>query len=80
MDNKKIYQGLGVVATILMIIAAVYITAKNHKKEGFWFGVLALALVGSYIYVGSGKDSTQDVTKLRFGHPGPNSKDPDTEV
>ena len=39
----------GYATTILLIAGAVYITYKHKNDAGFWYGVLALALLGSYI-------------------------------
>lgn len=39
----------GYATTILLIAGAVYITYKHKNEAGFWYGVLALALLGSYI-------------------------------
>ena len=50
--------------TLLLISAGIYIGYKHHKEQGFWWGVLALLLLGSYISM-----STADGLKVRTGTP-----------
>jgi hypothetical protein len=56
MDIKKISS---TVITLLLIAAAVYIFSKHKNEQGFWYGVLALALLGSYVKWNSNKFSVK---------------------
>lgn len=49
--------------TILLVAGAVYITYKHKNDAGFWYGVLALALLGSYIKFNS------SMTSIKVGAP-----------
>lgn len=53
----------GYATTILLVAGAVYITYKHKNEAGFWYGVLALALLGSYI-----KFTTPN-TSIKIGAP-----------
>ncbi len=42
---------VGIAATVLLIGGGIYIGIKNYKEPGFWWGVVALILIGSSIYI-----------------------------
>ncbi len=52
-----------IVATLILSIAGLYIGIKHYKEGGFWWGVLAVLLIGSYISIGDG------TSKVRIGAP-----------
>ena len=54
---------VAIVATLILTIAGLYIGIKHYKETGFWWGVLAILLIGSYISLGDGN------TKVRIGPP-----------
>jgi hypothetical protein len=37
---------IGKIATLAIIGTAIYIGVKNHKRDGFWYGVGAVVLLG----------------------------------
>jgi hypothetical protein len=46
MDSKKISS---IAITIIFIAGAVYVFSKHNKETGFWWGVLAVMLMVSYV-------------------------------
>ncbi len=59
MDAKKLSS---YAVTIAMIAGGIYIGYKHRNKDGFWYGVLALALIGSYLSV-----SSNGCTEIKLG-------------
>lgn len=47
---------LGIIVTVLFILFGLYIGYKHYKDSGFWWGVLALVLISSSLFIG--KDNT----------------------
>lgn len=48
MENNK-STWLGATITLILVIAGIYVIFKHHKAAGFWMGVLAMFLLGSYV-------------------------------
>ncbi len=53
----------GWVITLIFIALGIYVGYRNHKKEGFWYGVLALFLLTTYVFV----DSENGTEKFNSG-------------
>lgn len=49
--NPKKYEWVGIIITLLLIGLGIYVIYKNHKRDGFWIGVLALFLIGSSLSI-----------------------------
>lgn len=47
--NIKTFSSWAV--TIAFVSAGIYIGYKNHNRDGFWWGVLAILLIGSYLTI-----------------------------
>lgn len=39
-------EWIGHTITLLIFILAIYVAVKHYKQPGFWYGVLALFLIG----------------------------------
>lgn len=53
----KKYTGLNTALWIGLTALGVYVGVKNHKRDGFWTGVLASALIfGISVTVSKGKN------------------------
>jgi hypothetical protein len=46
MDKDKFVRYGGVGLSIFLIVLGIYVGVKHHKEQGFWWGVLALFLIG----------------------------------
>lgn len=44
--NKEV---MGYIITLLFFILGIYLIFKHGKQQGFWWGVLAILLFGSYV-------------------------------
>lgn len=49
--NPKKYEWAGIFLTLCFVGIGIYIIYKNHKKEGFWLGFIALAIMGCSISI-----------------------------
>lgn len=48
MNTKKI---VGITTALALTAAAIYIWYKHGKEQGFWYGVLALLLLGTFLEI-----------------------------
>lgn len=51
--NFKWNHPVGIILTLAIVITGIYIGVKHYKQPGFWYGVLALMLVTSYVFIGN---------------------------
>lgn len=56
-DPKRTnYSWIGILITLLFIIAAIYVLVKFRKTPGYWWGILTMILLFSYLTIN--KDGT----------------------
>lgn len=59
-DTKNKYYYIWMIGTVLLLIGGIYIIYKHHKTPGFWWGLGAMILIGSSVYI------SDNATKLNI--------------